>query len=418
MSPEPLIALQRRLTIVGAIRAGGEKPERGVGKKLEAWRITSPRRQLVEQAASIFGGAVSKWTSPVGEEWQVYSERDEIDVLVMPSYSVRQSYELWEGATKRTRLCDGVEDELSGGPCICNAEGEDKCDLYTRLVVCLPALDTLLGWRLITRGAVAGHELPTMMALIEAQSGGATFVPAKLRLDQRRGVKDGQTVRYVVPVLDLAVSYLALASPAADGSARELPSGPPPAPRREATVESALSAVAVPPSPQPSGRRSAAAFGPSDVDPSAYPPPVPPGPEGGGAQATASTDFQTKAITEPQKTKLNVLVGKLRPEQLTTEHLWQAVAAMRNLDVSIMEQVIEGARDDAGALHFAPLRDTLNRAEATQLIDRLVQLEGQASRASAAGEQPERPASTSEAVGDPGPDPSKPLAYNELPEGY
>jgi hypothetical protein len=409
MSPEPLINLQRRLTLVGAIRAGGEKPERGVGRKLEAWRITSPRRQLVEQAASIFGGAVSKWTSPVGEEWQCYSERDELDVLVMPSYSVRQSYELWEGATKRTRLCDGVEDELSGQPCICNAEGEDKCDLYTRLVVCLPALDTLLGWRLITRGAIAGHELPTMMALIQAQAGAQTFVPAKLRLDQRRGVKDGQTVRYVVPVLDLAVSYLALAAPTADGSVRELPSGATHAPRREATVEQALSAVAVPASPQRSPGRSAAAFGPDDLDLDVEPAPVPPSePE----QATAApADEQTKAITDAQKRKLNVLIGTLRPAHLTTEHLWAAVAQMRRLDVEIMVSVIEGARDESGALHFGPLRDSLTRPEAMQLIDRLVELEGRASAGSAGGEQPESPASTSE--GDPGPVP-----YGEFPPGY
>jgi hypothetical protein len=428
MSPEPLISLQRRLTIVGAIRAGGEKPDRGVGKKLEHWRITSPRRQLVEQASALYGGAVSKWTSPIGEEWQCYTDVDELPVLVMPSYSVRQSYELWEGATKRTRLCDGVEDELSGGPCICNAQEDDKCDLYTRLVVCLPALDTVLGWRLITRGTVAGHELPTMMALINAQAGGATFVPAKLRLDQRKGVKDGQTVRYVVPVLDLAVSYLALAGPAADGSARELPSGASPTPhppRREPTVEQALSAVAQPASPQRNPSRTAAAYGPvDDLDmDSVRAPAVPseaPQPQQTTATAPpeAATSSQTKAITDPQARKLNVLVGKLRPDHLTTEHLYQAVAKMRNLDVGIMAQVIEGSIDADGVFHFGPLRDSLTRVEAMQLIDRLVQLEGQAGVGETAGEQPERPASTSAGDADPGPDPSRPLAFGEFPAGY
>ena len=56
MSPEPLIELQRRLSLVGALRAGGEKPERGVGRKLECWRGTSPRRELIEQMAQLYGG--------------------------------------------------------------------------------------------------------------------------------------------------------------------------------------------------------------------------------------------------------------------------------------------------------------------------------------------------------------------------
>src|SRR5215831_14200689 len=153
--PEPIIQLQRRLTLVGALRAGGEKPERGVGKKLEAWRVTSPRRQLVEQAATLYGGEVSKWTGPNGDEFQTYTEVDELPVLLMPSYSLDQRYELWEGVTKRTRRCDGIEVELPDGTtqaCICNAENDDKCDLYTRLVVCLPEMDTVLGWRVITRG--------------------------------------------------------------------------------------------------------------------------------------------------------------------------------------------------------------------------------------------------------------------------
>lgn len=133
MSPTPIIDLQRRLALVGAVRAGGEKPERGVGAKLDAYRLTSPRRELIEQAAQLYGGDVTPWQSPVGQEWQCYTTSEELPVLVMPGYSLQQSYELWEGTTKRTRKCDGVEDDVSGGPCVCNAEGVDRCDLYTRL---------------------------------------------------------------------------------------------------------------------------------------------------------------------------------------------------------------------------------------------------------------------------------------------
>ena len=138
MSPVPIIELQRRLTLAGAIRAGGEKQPKAPGRKLEAFRLTSPKRALVEQAALLYGGEVSPWEGPNGPEWQVYTQAEELPILVMPGYSLRQTYELWEGATRQERRCDGLEEELSGGPCICQAEGQDVCDLYTRLVVCLP----------------------------------------------------------------------------------------------------------------------------------------------------------------------------------------------------------------------------------------------------------------------------------------
>jgi hypothetical protein len=413
-----LIDLQRRLTIVGAIRAGGEKPERGVGKKLEAWRLTSPRRELIEQAAVLYGGEPTSWASSVGEEWQTYTDAPELPVLVMPGYSIRQSYELWEGATKRSRLCDGIEEDLTGGPCICAAEGVDRCDLYTRLVVCLPELDTVLGWRLITRGANAALELPTMLALTEAKSNGRTFVPAKLRLDQRRGVKDGQTVRYVVPTLDLGIGYLALAQP---NEGRELPSGPTPTPaqRREPTVEQALAAVEAPTPARAQGSRSAAAMGSPPEEHG--PPPVPPDAEAGGQAAPEAepapaepAEQQTKKLTAPQSKKLDVLVGKLRPDHLTTESLWQSIAGLRNLDRDVMIEAI-GGRDVDGMLHWAPLRDSLYRPEAMQLIDWLeVKLARVEAAASTPAAEPE-PVNTPE--GDPGPE-QGPIPYDEFPPGY
>lgn len=63
-------------------------------------------------------------------------------------------------------------------------------------------------------------------------------------------------------------------------------------------------------------------------------------------------------ITEAQKKKLNVLIGRLRGEQLTTEHLYRAVKR-------------EPVLSDDGLLHFGPLRDSLTKLEASELIDRL-----------------------------------------------
>jgi len=378
MSPVPIIELQRRLTLVGAIRAGGEKQPRQPGRKLEAYRLTSARRQLIEQAATLYGGDVSPWEGPNGTEWQVYTEAEEMPVLLIPGYSLRQTYELWEGATKRLRTCDGVEDDVSGGPCICNQEGVDLCDLYTRLVVALPELDSVLGWRLISRGANAGHELPTMMRLVESQARGATFVPAKLRLDQRRGVKDGQVVRFVVPTIDLGIGYAQLArgangSPAGELTAGEDVRGFVPAPPRSPSVEQALSAAAAPTQTSPSGGRSAAPLSP-DYEPPANAEPIPVD-EG----ASYSETRQTKYLTEPQATKLNVLVGTLRDAgHITTEDLWLAIYTRLRTgeDVGAGIEAL-GGRDSDGVLHWAPLRTSLTRPEATQLIDWLQSKERQ-----------------------------------------
>jgi recombination directionality factor gp3-like protein len=405
MSPVPLIELQRRLSLVGAIRAGGEKPERGVGRKLENWRITSPRQQLVQQAAELYGGEVSKWTSPVGDEWQVYTQSPELPVLLMPAYSLRQTYELWEGATKRTRLCDGMEEEISGGPCRCNAEGKDLCDLYTRLVVCLPELDTMLGWKVITRGANAAHELPTMIDAARATTD-SPFVPARLRLEQRRGVVEGQVARFVVPVLDLGVGYAALA--AAQSENREL----------EAATTVTLRS------------RRSAPWGPESISPAvAIAPAVSDEVANDQYEGPTVADVSNEQEDERQQTaklqrdepmwrKLNVLVGKLREAGLIeTAHLYDAIGnRMRKQAGLDLAATLEGGLDADGTLHWGPLRDDLTRAEAHYLIERLVPLEARLPAPPAPAEPEQTEIAEYEAQAD------RPehitVPYNEFPPGY
>jgi hypothetical protein len=76
-----------------------------------------------------------------------------------------------------------------------------------------------------------------------------------------------------------------------------------------------------------------------------------------------------------QKKKLDVVVSKLRAaDRLHTEHLYLAVARMRDTDPDLW---IEGAKNtaDDGELHWGPLRDSLSKGEASSLIDRLTKLE-------------------------------------------
>jgi hypothetical protein len=84
------------------------------------------------------------------------------------------------------------------------------------------------------------------------------------------------------------------------------------------------------------------------------------------------------AASPSQKKKLDVVVSKLRAaDRLHTEHLYLAVARMRDTDPDLW---IEGAKNtaDDGELHWGPLRDSLSKGEASNLIDRLTKLEAAA----------------------------------------
>lgn len=99
----------------------------------------------------------------------------------------------------------------------------------------------------------------------------------------------------------------------------------------------------------------------------------------GAAEPAAGANFppNTGAAAEPTKAqlgKLGVLVGKMRPDLITTERLWDFLARLRHIEVEPMIELLDG-RDADGVLHWGPLLKTMTRAEATQLIDRLVALE-------------------------------------------
>lgn len=411
--PVAIIDYQRRLTTVGVIRAGAEKPERGAGRKLDAWRLTSPRRDLMEQAALLYGGAVTPWQGPNGSEWQVYTEAPELPIYLMPNLpqSLSQRYELWEGATKNTRRCMGDDhvEEISGRPCLCQTEGVDRCSLMTRLIVVLPELDTMFGFKLTSTGATAAGELPTTFDLVRAIAPGRAFVAARLRIDQRRTVIDGQVARFVVPTIDLGVGYLALAGGASDSVVAAAPvsglaSGEA---SPDGAVESQGSTVPALPA------ADAIEFGSGRVDddgghvPSENPPPPARSQEEGSEpDARKPTQAQTKAM--------NALVGQLSKHDPNFKvKLWKAVA--EKLRGERAEKMIEmlGGADHDGVIHWSPLRASLTRSEASKLLDWLsaAQARNEAADAGSAAQSP-----TSE------PDPELAgaalLPFNQFPEGY
>lgn len=83
----------------------------------------------------------------------------------------------------------------------------------------------------------------------------------------------------------------------------------------------------------------------------------------GGSSPLEPAAPSTDEASAAQRKKLDVLVGHLRDGvSLTTEHLYRALN--RPLVVS-----------DDGVLHWSPLRDSLSKSEASELIDRLEKFE-------------------------------------------
>ena len=224
----PIIDLQRRLVEVGRLRMGTSKPGKRGGKlpvRLETWRATSRDRERLEAMAELYGGEVKPWEEREGE-WDLVTERDQLPVLVIPGQGFSQWWELWSKpvaardgqaavASTCVRRCDGVTEQVSGGPCMCPQDYDERkeqaqdfaaCKPFTRLSVLLPEVPGLGLWRFESSGYYAAVELQGTVQLLEEATRRGMVFPAVLRIDWRRGIAtDGARTSYPVPVVDIAV---------------------------------------------------------------------------------------------------------------------------------------------------------------------------------------------------------------------
>lgn len=130
------IAQQARLQNIGCIRIGdtiegttqkGTKYRRPC--KIDTFRITSPQKEIVEQAAQLFGGTVDTFPGPKGHpEWEVTTDRKELPVMVPPQ-EIDPNYELYQGRA-RSRFCNGLEEKIRSHPCLCRRWDNHSHDYY------------------------------------------------------------------------------------------------------------------------------------------------------------------------------------------------------------------------------------------------------------------------------------------------
>lgn len=400
----PIIDIQKRLVEVGRIRMGN-KSAKGAPQKLEVFRITSRDQARLAEIAAVYGGEVVPWAERAGE-FEVITKSAELPILLLPGQALSQWYEMWSAGGCQRR-CDGVTDVISDRACQCPPDPDERsklaakgkaCKPTTRLSVMLPEIPGLGVWRLESHGYYAAVELAATAGMLEQATAHGQVFPARLRIDQRHQVKDGKTTRYAVPVIDIdvrlpeALGGGTVVQPALERSRPEgLPSGYTPIAQIEAggvTVGEGLDAVAREAAPRIPNGRSAAPVGPApdDVDFDVSEPIPVEQPEPVDAPAAVEEEPAISPVVQPpanvegkatvaQVKKLNVLVGKLRDSgRIKTEHLWYTLAKARSFE---FEQMIEllGGVDEDGVLHWAPLRDSLTKPEATELIDRLTKLE-------------------------------------------
>lgn len=212
-----IIDLQRRLREVGRIRIGEQVPIGG-GRtrpaKLETFRFTSRDQLVIEAAAEQWGGTARPWkNAPGGEQWEVTSQTNTLNVIVPPGdMSFSQAYEQWTAGGCKAR-CDGRWDHLADTACHCDPENR-ACDIHTRLSVILPDLQGIGVWRLDTQGYYAAVEMGGIVDLVASYTERGVMLPARLRLEQRsvKRIDNGKvtTRNFSVPILDVAVHPLEL----------------------------------------------------------------------------------------------------------------------------------------------------------------------------------------------------------------
>lgn len=201
-----IIGLQQQQTEVGRIRLG-VKVATSNGKsrpaKLDTLRFTSPRRDLIERVAELYGGKVEPWQPLKGNgQWQVITTSTEVPVMVPPQDAAQsQWYEAWSkgGCLRR---CDGQTERISGKPCMCDPDPQERdCKMHTRIRVLLEEVPGIGVWRVDTGSWYAAAELPTTARILAEAKG---LIPGKLILDQRTITRGGKTFNFAVPVLDIA----------------------------------------------------------------------------------------------------------------------------------------------------------------------------------------------------------------------
>jgi hypothetical protein len=196
----PILQLQKRARELGRIRIGQKGPK-GQPQKLDRFRLTSYSRPLMEKVSTLYGGEVQDWTPQGGApQFEVITDAKRIPILVPPQ-PVTQWLETWTAGGCIHR-CDGETEMISGEPCDLGPAHE-AAKPTTRLKVVLRDVEGVGVFRLESHGWNAAAELPESALFLAAVGG---YVEGWLALEERVSKNEGQTRRFIVPVIDIDVT--------------------------------------------------------------------------------------------------------------------------------------------------------------------------------------------------------------------
>lgn len=210
--PTSIINRQKRYVEIGRIRVGefDRHP-----KARENWRMTSPNKTALEQAAQRYGGQVVPWVAKPGQNanmipkghFELETAVSEIPILITGMPAI-QSYEKYSKGGCQRR-CDGAvcqipkDGKFVDKPCACWKDGErtkfgltnDACSVTTRVKLFLPDVEAIGVWMLTTHSYYASEEIPTILEHLPP------LFEAMIAIEHRVATRDGETRRYAVPVI-------------------------------------------------------------------------------------------------------------------------------------------------------------------------------------------------------------------------
>jgi hypothetical protein len=204
--------LEQRMPEVGRIRYGDVQPTSN-GKtrpnKLDRFRLTTNNEAQLIQLATVYGGEPRRWeTAPgPGTQYELYVEKPRLIVLVPPTDTVSQAYELWSKKDGCVRRCNGIA-MGTGEPCICRVEmaegaaSQPQCKLTTHVSFWLQGATGLSTWRLTSHGTHMAAEMPGMVELLSAATSAGVPQLAALSLVSRTAKVDGAPAQFFVPQVD------------------------------------------------------------------------------------------------------------------------------------------------------------------------------------------------------------------------
>jgi hypothetical protein len=196
-----LLNIQRRTAEHGRLRTGyaqGKTPKRS-----STWIVTSHSEEHIGKAAELWGGTPEQWT-PLNQstpQWRVTTAASSVEAIITPGDPLSQYNELWTGGGCKRR-CDGETEQLTRQPCLCARQFGEDWHQQRKGTVC-SAMSGMGMWRAETHSFYAASEWGGMVDMVLAGTDGRGFVPVTLRIEPRQVVRDGQTKKFPVVVVEL-----------------------------------------------------------------------------------------------------------------------------------------------------------------------------------------------------------------------